>query len=122
MRNRGAAIAVIARLSQTKAPLPIGSGAGLRAMGLLVLLGLAHDLLSGEVDAAGREGVADEEVVGLIGVVVLAVLEVGVLDLGQRQLDRLRDYLAFQRRDSGLDGDRDLGWAGTCGRTLQALA
>ena len=38
---------------------------------LLVLLGLAHDFLRGEVDAAGREGVADEEVVGLVRVVVL---------------------------------------------------
>ena len=35
-----------------------------------VRFGLPHDLLRGEVDAAGREGVADEEVVGLVGVVV----------------------------------------------------
>ena len=34
--------------------------------------GLAHDFLRGEVDAAGREGIADEEVVGLVGVVVRA--------------------------------------------------
>ena len=33
--------------------------------------GLPHDFLRGEIDAAGREGVADEEVVGLVGVVVL---------------------------------------------------
>ena len=36
----------------------------------LVGFGLPHDFLRGEVDAAGREGVADEEVVRLVGVVV----------------------------------------------------
>src|SRR5579862_1185353 len=53
---------------------------------LLVRLSLPHDFLGGEVDAAGREGVADEEVVRLVGVVVHAVLEVRVLHDGERQL------------------------------------
>ena len=33
--------------------------------------GLSHDFLGGEIDAAGREGIADEEVVGLVGIVIL---------------------------------------------------
>ncbi len=45
---------------------PRGACAELRPS-LLVFLGLAHDFLRGEIDAAGREGVADEEVVGLVG-------------------------------------------------------
>src|SRR5262249_44827867 len=61
---------------------------------LLVGLRLPHDFLCGEVDAAGREGIADEEIVRLVGVVVLAVLEVGIFDDGERQLDRLRYDLA----------------------------
>ena len=47
-----------------------------RIGGLLVRFALPHDFLRGEIDAAGREGVADEEVVGLRGVVVGAFLQV----------------------------------------------
>src|SRR3954452_4999223 len=65
--------------------------------GLLVFLALSHDFGGVEVDAAGREGVADKEVVGEIRIVVLAGLEVGVLDDGERQLDRLRHDLALER-------------------------
>ena len=75
-----------------------------------------------EIDAAGREGVADEEVVGLVGVEVCAVLEVRIFDNGQRQLDRLRNDLAFKCRDRRLDGDGNLGRACAGGRALQALA
>ena len=74
-----------------------------------------------EVDAAGREGVADEEVVGLIRIEVLAVLEAGVLDDRQRQPDRLRNHLTFQRSDRGLDRDGDLGWTGTGRRAHQPV-
>src|SRR5690606_41303590 len=79
-------------------------------------------LLGGEVDAAGREGVADEEIVAFAAVEVLAVLEVRVLGGGERQLHRLRDHLAFQRGDGGLDGDRDLGRAGAARGAFQAGA
>src|SRR6476660_45571 len=83
-----------------------GDAAGARSVGsimrlparLLVFLGLPHDFLGGEVDAAGREGIADEEIVGLVRIVVLALLEVGILDDGERQLDRLRHDFAFERR------------------------
>src|SRR4051794_11308574 len=79
---------------------------------LLVFLALSHDLLRREIDAAGREGVADKEVVGLRRVIVLTVLEVGILGDRQRQLDRLRDHLALQRVDRRLDGDGDLSGPG----------
>src|SRR5262245_16868825 len=64
---------------------------------------------------------ADEEVVAFLAVVALAILEVRILRGRQRQLHRLRDPLAFERRDSGLDRDRDLGRAGTAGSALQAF-
>src|SRR5580658_3204625 len=54
---------------------------------LLVLLGLSHDFLRGEIDLAGREGIADEEIIGLGGVVVLSVLEVRIFGGRQRQFD-----------------------------------
>src|SRR5262245_59902442 len=59
-----------------------------------VRLGLSHDLLRGEVDAAGRERVDDEEVVVLRRVVVRSLLHGRILRLGQRQLDGLRHNLA----------------------------
>ena len=88
---------------------------------LLVFLGLPHDFLRSEIDAAGRESIADEEVVGLIGIEILAFLEVGVLDNRRRQLDRLRDDLSLQRGDRRLDGDCDLRRACAGRRALQAL-
>src|SRR4051794_12280803 len=81
----------------------------------LVLFRLPHDLLRGEIDPAGREIVADEEVVGLVGIVVNAILELGVLDDGQRQLDRLRNDLALERVDGRLDRDGNLSGAGAGG-------
>src|SRR5215471_16466680 len=79
---------------------------------LLVGFGLAHDFLRREIDAAGREGVADEEVVGLGGVVVLAVLEVWIFDDRERQFHRLRDDVALEGVERSLDGDRHLRRAG----------
>src|SRR4029079_6024241 len=64
---------------------------------LLVSFRLPHDFLRREIDAAGGEVVADEEVVRLIGVVVLAVLEAGVLRSRERQAYRLRNHLALKR-------------------------
>src|SRR5271165_3838499 len=100
------------------------NGAANRAapMSLLVLLRLTHDFLRGEVDVAGREGIADKEVVGLGRVVVFAVLEVGILGGRERQLDRLRYDLPLERGDRDLDRDCDLGRTGAAGRAHQALA
>src|SRR5690349_9230455 len=89
---------------------------------LLVLLRLAHDFLGGEVDAAGREGVADEEVVAFLRVEVLTVLEVRVFGGGKRQLHRLRNDLALERGDGGLDRNRNLGRTGAAGSAFQAFA
>ena len=88
---------------------------------LLVLFALAHDLGRVEVDAAGRERVADEEIVGQLGVVILARLEVRVFGGRERQLDRLRDDLALERGDRRLDRDRDLRRPGAARGALQAL-
>src|SRR6476661_7431122 len=70
-----------------------------RTQALLVGLGLPHDFLRREIDAAGRERVADEEIVGLLRVEILTVLEIGILGNGQGKLDRLRDDLALQGVD-----------------------
>src|SRR5262244_1595672 len=72
---------------------------GFRPVGPILLVGfrLAHDFLGSEVDAAGGERVADEEIVGLGRIVVLAVLEVRIFDDGERQLARLRHDVALQR-------------------------
>ena len=78
------------------------------ACSLLVSLGLTHDFLRGEIDAAGREGIADEEIVGLVREEILTGLEVRILDDSQRQLDRLRDDIAFECGDRRLDGNRHL--------------
>src|SRR4051795_13509345 len=73
-----------------------------RTQALLVGLGLPHDFLRREIDTAAREGVADEEIVGLAGVEVLAILEVRILGNRQGQLDRLRQHLALQGIDRRL--------------------
>src|SRR4051812_43528127 len=91
---------------------PRGSAKARIRLRLLVSLVLAHDFLRGEVDAAGGEGVADKEVVGLVGVVVLAVLEVRIGDDRQRQPHRLRNDLAHERVESGLDRHGHLSRAG----------
>ena len=88
---------------------------------LLVFLRLSHDLLRGEIDVAGREGIADEEIVGLGGVIIFAILEVRIFRRRQRQLDRLRHDLALQRGDCGLDRDGDLSGAGAAGGAFQAI-
>src|SRR5262245_23121414 len=96
-------------------------GAASAAAVISVRLGLSHDLLRGEVDAAGRERVADEEIVVLRRVVVRSLLHGWILGFGERQFDSLRYNLALQRGDSGLDRHRDLRRPGTSGRALQAL-
>src|SRR5688572_18393324 len=108
MRNSGVPSASIFRPSTTSAA---GEPAALQVpldVSLLVGFRLAHDFLRREIDAAGREGVADEEIVRLVGIIVLAFLEVRVLDDGERQLDGLRHDLTLERRDRGLYGDGDL--------------
>ena len=65
-------------------PRPPAVTVGRKPTGLLVLFRLAHDLGRVEVDVAGREGIADEEIVRSIGIVVLTVLEVGILGGRQR--------------------------------------
>src|SRR5271154_4924279 len=89
---------------------------------LLVFLRLSHDFLSGEIDVAGRESIADEKIVGLGGVVILSVLEVGVFGSSERQFDRLRDDLPLERGDRGLDRNRDLAWPGAARGAQQSLA
>ncbi len=85
-----------AAMFEKDASIPAGrSGGAIRL--LLVGFRLPHDFLGREIDAAGREGIADEEIVGLIGEEILTCLEVRVLDDRQRQLDRLRDDIAFKR-------------------------
>ena len=74
-----------------------------------------------KVDVAGREGIADEEIVGLGGVVVLAVLEVRILRRRQRQLDRLRHHLPFERGEGDFDRDRHLRRPRPARRAFQAL-
>ena len=49
-------------------------------------------------------------------------LKFGILDDRQRQLDRLRHDLAFERGDRRLDGDGDLRRAGAGRRAFQAVA
>src|SRR5215470_4350242 len=78
-------------------PLVRGRRAASAAAVISVRLGLSHDLLRGKVDAAGREGVADEEIVVLRRVVVRALLHGRKLGFGERQLDGLRHDLALQR-------------------------
>src|SRR5690606_35775974 len=76
---------------------------------LLVLLSLPHDFLRAEIDAAGWEGIADEEIVGVVREIILAFLEVRIgLDC-QRQLDFLRHHLALPGRDGSVDRNRNLG-------------
>src|SRR6476469_8341559 len=89
---------------------------------LLVRFGLSHDFLRGEVDAAGRKGIADEEVVGKGSVIIGSVLQVRRLDPRKRKLHRLRHDLAFERRDRRLDRHRHLGGTGATRRALQSLA
>src|SRR6185503_21046138 len=89
---------------------------------LLVLFRLSHDFLRGEIDPAGGEGIADEEVIRLVRKEVLAFLEVWILDDGERQLDRLRHDPAFKCGDGRLDRHRHLGRTRAGGRAFQAFA
>src|SRR5688572_10001501 len=107
-----------ARAGDKPAPwgmIPSGAGTIQRCLRswLVVLLRLAHDFLGREVNAASREGVADEK--------VIAFLEVRVFGSGQRQLHRLRHDLTFQSGDRSLDRDCDLSRAGSTGGALEAL-
>src|SRR5689334_20276558 len=77
-----------------------------------VLFALSHDLAGIEIDAACREGVADEEIVRLVGIEALAILEVGIGDDRQRQLYRLRHDLALERIERRLDRHGHLRRAG----------
>src|SRR5436190_24307660 len=70
-----------------------GDLSSIPALRLFVGLALAHDLLRGEVDAAARERIADEEVVALRRVIVGTFLQVRVFGLRERQLDRLWHHL-----------------------------
>src|SRR5215217_1019794 len=88
----------------------------------LVFLRLAHDFLGGEIYAAGRECVADEEIVGLIRIEVRSLLEIGVFDDGERQFDRLWNDLSFQGGDGRLDGNCDLCGSRAGGRAFQAFS
>src|SRR6201996_9380354 len=88
---------------------------------LLVLLRLPHDLSCAEIDVAGREGIADEEIVAELGIIILAVLEVGIFRRRERELDRLRHDLAFESGDRGVDRDRDLSRTAAAGRALEPL-
>src|SRR3954453_15643351 len=120
MRKSGAATSILA--TEIKAP-GVSPGASARKPICRLLVGfrLPHDFLRGEVDAAGREGVADEEIVGLTREEVLALLEAGILDDGQRQLDRLRIRLPFEGVHGGAHGDRDLSGPGPYRRANQAF-
>src|SRR6516165_8565055 len=108
MRNSGAAASIRLLPSKSAGERPRRPRLSVRPI-LLIGFGLAHDLLRREVDAAGREGVADEEVVRLTRVIVLAVLEVWILNNGERQLDRLGHDMALEGIDRGLHGDGHLG-------------
>src|SRR6476660_183467 len=88
---------------------------------LLVRFALPHDFLRGEIDAAGWERIADEEVVALRGVVVGPLLHIRILGLREWQLDRLRHDLTFERRDRRFDRDGHLLRACPRRRALEAL-
>src|SRR3982074_725949 len=98
MRNSGIWLSIKTPLSKRRGEIPRGDvRAGLRlcSLALLVGLGLSHDFLRREVDAAGGEGIADKEVVGLARIEILAILEVRIFGNRQRKLDRLRHHLAL---------------------------
>src|SRR5215210_3667564 len=117
MRNKGAADASMLDPGRSR-----GQAAAPASWKLLVGFRLPHDLLRGEVDAAGGEGIADEEIVGFVGIEIRPGLEVRVLGDREGQPQRLRHDLAFKRSDGRLDGDGDLRRTGTRRRAFQALA
>src|SRR6202051_3478342 len=88
----------------------------------LIALVLLHDFLRGEIDAASRKRVADEEVVGLVREIVDARLKLRIVGDVEWQLDRDRDCLAVQRSERRLDRHGHLPGSAPRRRALQALA
>src|ERR1700677_2379774 len=88
---------------------------------LLVLLRLPNYFSCAEVDVAGREGVADEEIVAELRVIVHIVLEVGIFGQRQRKLYCLRHDLALKRRDRGQDRNCDLRRSAAARSAFQAI-
>src|SRR3954463_3401181 len=99
-----------------------GAGSGMGPPARSAVLGrLGHDLRCREVDAAGREGVGGEEILGQVRPVVHAFLERG--EVGDRDRDRphLGHGIALERRNRRLQGDRDQGRRLAIGQALQPL-
>src|ERR1041385_1298606 len=88
---------------------------------LLIGLRLAHDLLGGEADLAGRERIPDEEVVRQLRIEIRAFLDVREFHIRRRQRDRLWHLLALERGDRRLDRHGDLGRSGSGRRAMQSL-
>src|SRR5690349_18627610 len=113
MRKSAAAPSIAAsRITDRAAPRPGAAALVQPTRILLVFLALVEDFDGRDIDIAGRERVADKEIVGLVGIEVGPFLEVRILDDRQRQLDGLRNRLAFQRGDRRLDSNSDLRRAG----------
>src|SRR5258705_11280271 len=90
----------------------------IRCAGLVVFPGLTGDFLVGETDLAVREVVAGEEATREVREHFRAHLVRRERDRG-RQSDDLRDLLALERRNRGLDGHGRLSRTGATRLAVQ---